>query len=133
VTKIAEPDKFFICAGGWIYFVDATNRKLLEEPYRDQDVHDAIYDPLNNGILVADWSSISLIKSKLKVWSIRTGTDGIRNLELEGRVLRGLGEFDYNGSEREFTLNLETRKLKVGQRFIANIPQDKSKPWWRFW
>jgi hypothetical protein len=109
VTKIAEPDKFFICAGGWFYFVNATAQKLTEEPYRNEHVHDAVFDPASGGVLTADWSSISLIKSGAIEWSVRIAADGIRNLKLERNSLRGLGEFDHDGSEREFTLDLETK------------------------
>lgn len=133
VTKYAEPDRFFVCAGGWFYFVDATNRKLLEEPHRDDCIHDAIFDPISGGVLVADWSTISLIKSKSKVWSVAVGTDGIRNLKLEGDILHGIGEFDYNGSEQEFTLKVSTRELKVGRRIVAGVPVQESKPWWKIW
>lgn len=133
VTKCAEPDKFFICAGGWFYFVDATTRELLEEPYCGQNIHDAVFDPTSGCVLVADWSTISLIKSKTKVWSVAVGTDGIRNLKLEGDILRGIAEFDYNGTEREFTLNLVTKKLEAGRRTGADAPEHKSKPWWKIW
>src|ERR1019366_5257527 len=132
VTKIAEPDKFFVCAGGWVYFVSATTRKLTEEPYRNEQVHDAVFDPASGGVLTADWSSISLVKSSVTVWSVRIATDGIRNLKLEGNKLQGLGEFDYDGSEQEFVLDLETKKHKVGAQIVSNLPQGTKKPWWKF-
>jgi hypothetical protein len=119
VTKTAEPDKFFVCAGGWVYFVDGTKRKLLGEPLREDCILDAIYDPVSGGVLAADWSTVSLIKAGTEMWSVGMGTDGIRNLALQGKVLKGLGEFDYDGSEREFSLDLETKKLKVGRKVFA--------------
>ena len=133
VAKCAEPDKFFVCAGGWFYFVDATSRKLLEEPCHDQNFHDAVFEPASGGVLVADWSTISLIKGKTKVWSVAIGSDGIRNLKLEDDTLRGVGEFDYNGTEREFTINVGTRKLKVGRPTGTDAPEQGSKPWWKIW
>ena len=133
VTKIAEPDKFFVCAGGWFYFINATTRKLIEEPCRGEHVHDAVFDPASGGVLTADWSSISLVKSGVTVWSVRIAADGIRNLKIEGNVLRGLGEFDYDGSEREFVLDLESKKHKVGARAVSKLSQGTAKPWWKFW
>ncbi|MBI3881733.1 MAG: hypothetical protein HY301_16915 [Verrucomicrobia bacterium] len=133
VTKIAEPDEFFVCAGGWVYLVNATTRKLIEEPYRDEHVHDAIFEPMSGGVLTADWSSISLVKSGKTIWSVRIATDGIRDLQLEGRTLRGLGEFDYDGSERKFALDLETKKHRVGLRIVSNLAKGNAKPWWKFW
>ena len=139
VTKAVAPDKFFVCAGGWIYFVDGTHRVLLEEPQCDRTILDAVYDPILKGVLVAGWSDISLICSREKVWSVKTGTDGIRNLRLEGSILHGLGEFDYNGSESEFILDLETKKLSIGKLHTSTPPakiippQIKVKPWWKFW
>ena len=133
VTKMREPDKFFVCAGGWVYFVDATARKLLEASFCNNNVRDAVYDCSTDGILIADWSSISLIKSSARVWSVQVGTDGIRNLELEGSILRGLGQFDYDGSERAFTLDLETRKLRVSSRPSIHGRLAITEPWWKFW
>lgn len=133
VTKIAEPDKFFVCAGGWFYFVNATARKLIEDPCRNEHVHDAVFDPTSRGVLTADWSSISLIKSGVIEWSVRIPTDGIRNLKLEGNMLRGLGEFDYDRTEREFTLDLETKKYNVGARLVSDSSQEIARPWWKFW
>jgi hypothetical protein len=119
VTKIAEPDRFLVCAGGWVYIVDGTKRKLLEEPLRENWILDAVYDPVSGGILAAGWSKISLIKAGTKIWAVSMGTYGIRNLEWQGKVLKGLGEFDYDGSEREFILDLETKKIKIGERVVA--------------
>ena len=139
VTKAVAPDKFFVCAGGWIYFVDGTNRVLSEEPLCEGTILDAFYDPIHKGVLVAGWSNISLICSREEEWSINTKTHGIRNLRLEGSILHGLGEFDYNGSESEFTLDLETKKLSIGKSRASTLPvtaippQKEAKAWWRFW
>jgi hypothetical protein len=121
-TKIAEPDKFFITAGGIAYFIDATERKLLRQ-FDKKNVLDMVFDAQKNLLITADWTRLNWIDSEDKlVTSKGIAVDGIRDLKIEGRILSGLAIADYGGQEMRFWLDLDTLEV---------LRWDK--PWWKFW
>src|SRR5271155_4112150 len=66
VAKIAEPDKFFVSAGGFAYFVDATHRKLLPS-YQKNNVLDIVYDSPKDLLIVGSHNSLNWIDADDKV------------------------------------------------------------------
>jgi len=119
VIKAVEPDVFFVSAGDFIYLVDATNRKTLNFFYGDQ-VNDAIYDPLTKCFIIADCVRLRLVEAGERVWSSkRVALDGIRDLKLKGRVVSGLALVGFEGKEKSFTFNLDTREVKCEADFSS--------------
>ncbi len=122
VTKVAEPDRFFVSAGGIAYLVDATKRKLVRQ-YCKKNVLDIIYDGQKNLLITADWTCLNWIDPDDKILaSKKIAVDGIRDLNVEGRILSGLAIENYGGEEKRFWFNLD--KLEILRW---------EKPWWKFW
>ena len=145
VDKAIEPDKFLISAGGFGYLVDATRRKLLNHHF-EKFTQDVAYDSKTNRFIVADYVRLRLIEAGKVVWtSKRIALDGIRDLKIEGRVVRGLAMTDYLGadhheSESRFTFDLDTLEVScpVDCSSWDGPPQrpaqtSTTRPWWKFW
>ena len=132
VMKAIAPDKFLVSAGGFAYLIDATARKLLSE-HCEPFVQDAAYDSQKNLLIVAQNYHLRFLESGKEIWvSERIGVDGIRDLSVEGRVLSGLAATDYDGVEKRFRFDLDTRKILGWEKLPSNNPF-KKKPWWKFW
>ena len=145
VDKVSEPDKFLISAGGFGYLVDATKRELLNH-HSEPFTQDVAYDSKTNRFIIADCVRLRLVESGKVVWSSkRIALDGIRDLKIEGRLLKGLAMTDYVGadhteSESSFSLDLDTLEVNCPVDFsswdaaaTATSPAKVSKPWWKFW
>lgn len=145
VTKVAEPDRFLVTAGGFAYLVDATHRTLLNH-FEDQFAQDVAFEPTRNAFVVADYVRVYLVEKGEVVWrSPRIALDGIRDLKIDGQLVRGLAVTGYEGEEEEFSVNLASHEVrcptdysswdKPSDSVIANPSVDtpKAKPWWRFW
>ena len=111
IIKAIEPDKFTIIAGGFAYFVDATQRKLLNH-YCDDTYHiDIAYDPLNNRFIVGD-VHLKIIENGAEIWrSPRIALDGICGLTLHDRILTGQAMHGYEEESEPFALDLDTREF----------------------
>ena len=119
VDKVIEPDKFFISAGGFGYLVDATNRKLLNHHF-EESTRDVVFDAQTNRFIVADFVRLRILDSGKVVWaSERIALDGIRDLKMEGRVVRGLAVTGFEGEESVFTFNLDTFEVKCPVDFSS--------------
>lgn len=139
VEKVGEPDKFLVSAGGFGYLLDASNRTLLNyhfEPF----TQDIAYDPKTNRFIVADDIRLRFVESGKVVWSSpRIALDGLRNLKLQGRQIRGLAVTGFEGEESEFTFDLDTLEIKCPVDFSSwdNMLSDSRprqiKHWWKFW
>jgi hypothetical protein len=144
VDKAIEPDKFLISAGGFGYLIDATNRTLLNHHF-EPFTQDVAYDAKTNRFIIADYVRLRLVESGKVVFSSkRIALDGIRDLKIEGRLVKGLAMTDYVGanhreSESSFTFNLDTLEVNCPVDFsswddFAAVSKTKpSKPWWKFW
>jgi len=144
VDKAIEPDKFLISAGGFGYLIDATNRKLLNH-YSEPFTRDVAYDAKTNRFIVADYVRLRLIEAGKVVWSSkRIALDGIRDLKIEGRLVKGLAMTDYVGTDHEesessFTFNQDTLDVNCPVDFSswdvppANVQYKTGRPWWKFW
>jgi len=142
VDKVIEPDKFLISAGGFGYLVDATKQELLNHHF-EQFTQDVAYDSKTNRFIVADYVRLRLIEAGKVVFSSkRIALDGIRDLKIQGRLIRGLAVTGYEGEESEFTFDIDKLEVKCPVDFSTwdNITAAKSKqtvverkPWWKFW
>jgi hypothetical protein len=118
VEKAIDPDKFLISAGGFGYLLDATNRELVNHHF-EPHMQDVAYDSKTNRFIVADYVRLRVIESgKIVRSSKRIALDGIRDLKLEGRLIRGHAVTGFEGEESEFTFDLDT--------FQVNCPVDFS-------
>jgi hypothetical protein len=127
VTKVEEPDRFLISAGGFAYLVDATDRKLISQ-FCDQDACDIAYDFKRKMLIVADYTKLSWIEFGQQVsFSRKISVDGIYDLKVEGNILTGLAIADYGGDEKRFKFDLDTLKI-LGRENVST-----KKPWWQFW
>lgn len=145
VDKVIAPDKFLISAGGFGYLVDATTRTLLNHHF-EPATQDIAYDAKTNRFILADYVRLRLVESGEVVWSSkRIALDGIRDLKIEGRLLKGLAmtdyaSADYQKSESSFTLDLDTLEVNCPIDFsswdspvMTTNPAKTRRPWWRFW
>jgi hypothetical protein len=137
VTKVEEPDKFLVCAGGFAYLINATNRQIVDK-FCNEFVYDVVYDSQNKNFVVTDGIRIRIIGAGHEIWaSKRIALDGIRDLKFEGRIVSGLAEVGFKGEEEEFTFNMDTREVKIAVDFSswdALLKNSrKTKPWWKFW
>ena len=146
VDKVVEPDKFLVSAGGFAYLLDATNRKLLNYHFQ-QFAQDVAYDPQSNRFVIADFVRLRLVESGKVVWtSKRIALDGIRDLKIEGRKIRGLAVTNYEGDdhhekESSFTFDMDTLEVNcpvdfsswddTPKKLFKNPPAKKT--WWKFW
>jgi hypothetical protein len=137
VTKAFPPDKFLVSAGGFAYLIDATNRKVLNQ-FCEGFIHEVVYDAQENRFIITDGIRVRFIQSDKQVWaSRRIALDGIRNLKIEGRILKGLAVVGFEGEEDEFTLDLDCLEIKCSVDFSSwdnLLPNpSKKKSWWKFW
>lgn len=138
VDKVIEPDRFFVSAGGFGYLVDATKRDLLNYHFQEF-TQDIAYDAQSSRFVVADCVRLSILDSGKVVWSSkRIALDGIRDLKVEGRVIRGLAVTGFEGEESIFTFNLDTHEVKCPVDYSSwdNLLTNakKKEPWWqKFW
>jgi len=133
VVKIAEPDRFFISAGGFAYVFDATRREIVFQ-YGDEFLQDIIYDTERSLIITAHYTRLCWVNHEGKTLEERhIAVDGIRDLKIAGRVLTGLAYRDY-GSEKEerFWLDLDELKILRWEKMPSN-DRGLKKPWWKFW
>ncbi len=118
VTQAFPPDKFLVSAGGFAYLIDATNRKIINQ-FCEGLIHEVVFDAQKNYFVITDGIRIRFVQSGKQVWaSRRIALDGIRNLNIEGRVLKGFAVVGYEGEE-EFTLNLETLEIRCVTDFSS--------------
>ena len=140
VTKIEKPDKFFVCAGGFAYLVDATHRSLVNQFCNDR-ADEVVYDSKTGNFIVSDGIRLRIVEAGQEIWaSKRIALDGIRDLRIEGRIVSGLAYTGYIGSkseEEKFILDLDARDVKCAVDFSSwdNLLHNsrKKKPWWKFW
>ena len=136
VTKVIEPDRFMIVAGGFAYLVNATSRELLNQ-HSEAYTQDIVYDPIRNQFVSAD-VRLRIIENGQETWSSsRISIDDIHNLKIEDRILSGTSIVGYNGEEGSFAFNLDTRGFISGPDFSSwdapAPPKPAKKSWWRFW
>jgi len=123
VEKADDPDKFFICAGGFGYLVEATHRKLLAH-HCDEFSNDIAYDLKTNRFIVADFSRLRVIESGQMIWaSERIALDGISGFKVEGRLIKGMAVTGFEGKESSFTFNLDSFEIRF----------DRFKDRWKLW
>ena len=112
-----------------------------------QFAQDVAYDPQSNRFVIADYVRLRLVESGKVVWtSKRIALDGIRDLKIEGRKIRGLAVTDYEGDdhrekESSFTFDMDTLEVNCPVDFSSwddtpkkpfkNPPAKKT--WWKFW
>jgi hypothetical protein len=140
VTKIEEPDKFLVRAGGFAYLVNATSRQLLNQ-FCNGLVDDITYDSKMGNFIVTDGIRVRIIESGQEIWtSKRIALDGICDLKIEGRIVSGLayvGCVGFKGDEEKFTLDLDTREVKCAVDFsswdnlLQKLPKKKTRR--KFW
>ena len=115
VDKVIEPDKFLISAGGFGYLVNATSQRLLNH-HSEENTQDVAYDPVTNRFITADYTHLHLIESgKIIFSSTRIALDGIRDLKIQGRLIRGLAVTEKRGNEElesEFIFNMDTHEVE---------------------
>ncbi len=135
VTKVVEPDRFMIVAGGAAYLVDATCRRLLNQHF-EPFVQDIAYDPEKNHFIAAD-IRLRVIEAGREIWaSRRISIDGIHSIKVSGRVLSGVTVVGHEGEEDRFEFDLDSREFVSGPDFSSwdsPAPQKQTRPWWRFW
>jgi hypothetical protein len=142
VDKVIEPDKFLISTGGFGYLVDATKRELLNHHF-EAFTQDVAYDSKTNRFIVADCVRLRLIEAGKVVFSSkRIAIDGIRDLKIQDRLIRGLAVTGFEGEESEFTFDIDKLEIKCLVDLSAwdNITTAKPKQavvrrkfWWKFW
>jgi hypothetical protein len=111
VAKIAEPDIFLVSAGGCAYLVDASKRELVNQ-YCDTAAQDVVCDNQRKLLIVARWTQLRWVEFGGKIlFSRDIAWDGIRDLEIDGRVLSGLACLNYGGKEERFRFDLD--KLEI--------------------
>jgi hypothetical protein len=111
VIKVAEPDSFFISAGGFVYLFDATKREVVYQ-YHNPVACDIIYDPKRQLLIVADYTQLHWIDFGNKVlFSKQVALDGIRDLKINGHILTGLAVENYEGHEKRFSFDLDALKI----------------------
>jgi hypothetical protein len=124
-----------IVAGGAAYLVDATRRQLLNQHF-GPSVHDIAYDAKKNHFIAAD-VRLRVIEDGREIWaSKRISIDDIRGLTLVGRVLHGIADIGYEGEEKSFSFDLDSREFLDGpdfSRWDAPTQPAVAKPWWKFW
>lgn len=127
ITKVQEPDRFLISAGGFAYLVDATDRKLVSQ-FCDREARDMAYDFKRKMLIVADYTKLNWIELGKKVSFSRTiAVDGIFDLKVEGNILTGLAIANYGDDQKKFQFDLDTLKILGWE----NVSQKKY--WWKFW
>ena len=142
VTKIAEPDKFLVFAGGYSYVLDATRSVVLNESFDDL-AKATLYHPQWNYFITTDGLRINITSYNQTRWSTpRIALDGISNLKLEYRTVHGLAVTGFNGEQEPFTLDLISHKVTCATDYSTwdndaaearhAHPRHK-KPWWQFW
>ena len=131
VTKVVEPDRFMITAGGAAYLVDATRRILLNqccEPF----VQDIAYDAEKNHFITGS-VRLNIIEEGRTIWSSkRISLDGIYDMIVEGRILSGMAVVDYEAGLEPFAFNLDSREFIYSpdfSRWDAPVVPAKTKPW----
>lgn len=134
VTKVLEPDRFVVVAGGAAYVIDATSRRLLNY-HSDTLTQDIAYDPERNHFITAD-VRLRIIEDGREIWSSkRISIDDISGLTITGRVLSGTAVVGYEGESGAFSFDLDSREFLSGPDFsswdILVVPT--RKPWWKFW
>ena len=113
VQKMAEPDRFFINAGGFAYLLDATARTLLNH-YFEARTEDIVYDAKTGHFIAAQYD-LRIISNGEVIWkSPSIALDGISGLAIHDRTLIGTGYDGYEGKVIPFTLDLDTRELTAG-------------------
>jgi len=143
VDKAIDPDKFLISAGGFGYLVDATKRELVNHHF-EKFTQDVAYDAKTNRFIVADYVRLRLIENGKVVFSSkRIALDGIRDLKIEGRLLKGFAMTDYVGADHEesessFTFDLDTLEVRCPVDFSSwdtppIQPPRQKRAWWKFW
>jgi hypothetical protein len=121
IVKFAEPDKFIVSAGGFVYLIDATNRKLINH-YRNDNALEIIFDIKRKSFIVADYTDLHWIEFGGKIlFSRQISVDGIYDLKIEGNVLSGQAYKDYDKVQK-FWFDLDKLKILRWER-----------PWWKFW
>jgi hypothetical protein len=135
VTKVAEPDRFVVLAGGAAYHIDATHRTLLNQHIAAYS-EDIAFDAKKNQFIAGD-VRLRIVEDGREIWtSRRISIEGIFNMTLANRVLSGIAVVGAEGEEEPFAFNLDTREFLRGPDFSswdvsANPPKPKS--WWKFW
>ena len=96
IVKFAEPDKFIVSAGGFVYLIDATQRKLVSQ-YRNDNALDIIFDIKRKSFIVADYTQLHWVEFSGKtLFSRKVSMDGIYDLKIVGNVLSGQAYKDYD-------------------------------------
>jgi hypothetical protein len=132
VTKVAEPDRFFVSAGGFAYLIDATTRKLVSQ-YCKHNVLDVAYDGQKNLLIVADYKRLNWVEFDGKtLFSKNVAVDGIRDLKVESRILSGLAIKNYGDEEKRFKFDLDKLEI-VGWEKLPSTKPKGAKAWWKFW
>ncbi len=112
VKKIEEPDKFIVCAGGYAYLIDATNRSLSNQFCNDW-ADEIVYDSKTGNFIVSDGIRLRIIQAGKETWaSKRIALAGIRELKIEGQMVSGLADVGQDNAEEKFTLDLGTHEIK---------------------
>ena len=112
VSKVAEPDRFLVSAGGYAYLVNATDRKLINQ-YCEENACDVIYDIKRELLIVAGYTELRWVEFGGGIlFSQKIAVDGIRDLKIEGGILSGLAYRDYGEEEEQrFWFDLNTLKI----------------------
>lgn len=103
--------------------MNATSRQLLNH-HGGEFTRDVVYDPLTNRFITADYTRLHLIESGRIIFSSeRIALDGIRDLKIQGRLIRGLAVTDYDKESHEelesaFTFNIDTQAIE----FLKRMP-----------
>ena len=135
VTKVIEPDRFLIIAGGYAYLVDATARRLLGQHLAD-NIEDVAYDTKTNHFITGGFC-LRIFEHGQEIWaSRRLSIDGVHSMKVEGRILSGMTVVDYNGEEAPFTFDLDSREF-INTRDLSTWDISNTQPtktrWWKFW
>ena len=77
--------------------IDASKRQLINE-YCKEFNQDVAFDTCGKRLVVADFVRLRIIEAGEEVWASKLiALDGIRNLEVEGRILHGLAVVGFEG------------------------------------
>lgn len=120
VTKVIEPDRFFVFAGGFAYLVDATRRKLQNQ-YQGVFLEDVAYDPVTGHFIAGD-THLRIIEDGREIWaSDRISVDGMYDMIVRDRVLTGMRRVDYDEGA-PFSFDLDSREFHFGKAGPRTAP-----------
>jgi len=121
-----------VIAGGTCYLMNPDFQKPISI---FGSGYETVIKTLDGRVILQDSTHLTIFESSGEYWSSRRiSLDGIRELTIEGNLVRGIAYEPTAESEEwvEFVLDLEQRIVARGSIFQTEIERVK-KPWWKLW